>query len=156
MADDYGNPVPFSVEDVSRGIRKLCISKQCGGLSASCENSQPRDQACEVVDFYDAPDNSTTGGGCLAYRVRTELDSIGDRISNPVGQTGTPGFGEPRRRGSGNLFGKPGEKKGKGSDKLILPPHLQKKPDLMVKRHISRGRNINEDSPIPDDGDDNE
>jgi len=114
-------------------LRIRCISKRCG-LSLACEHAQERHTTENIVDLWST--SAKPGGGCIHYEVRKELNSTADKtgaMPKNLGQSST----------LNHSLG--GGKKKRPKSKLILPPHLQNPPDLMVKRHIQNGRNINND-----------
>lgn len=111
----------------SGGLRKLCTDAKRCGMGSICEHAQHREQSVELISlFKDHGEGSQ--GGCDNYFPRTELGSVGD---------------VPRNIRRHNAHApKAGTEK---PSSLILPPHLQQPPDLMVSRHIKKGHDIKGD-----------
>lgn len=110
------------------GLRKLCTDAKRCGLGNLCEHALPRDQSVELISAW----TSRKEGDCENYFPRTELGSLGDVPKN-------------RNRAGQSKHNRHAPPRDKARQGLILPPHLQTPPDLMVKRHIKDGKNIKGD-----------
>ena len=87
-------------------------------MGLTCEHAQTRNEAAELLPLW-IPD----GNSCKNWTPREELHSENDIF-------------RPKGRHKHNQLRR---------SNVILPDHLKKKPDLLVKRHIKDGRNIKGD-----------